>query len=303
MLRIKTRLWIIGMIKFNDINVSHVELLHMLTYEPDTGDFYWKNHPSRPKFKLGKKATFSGLRYLAIWIKSKQYPAHRVAWFYMTGEWPNSEIDHKDRNGFNNAFENLRLADRSKNCSNRAGKDGGYKGVRLDDGPKGARYSAHLKSKDKRLVKCGFYTKNAAALAYNRMAIQEFGEFAFLNDLPYSEQEIEQIEQDTKMILNKKTSKYVGVYWKKRNKKWSVSVGKVENGKYRSIYIGLFDSELEASEAYEKAVIDHGVWDSRKMSKKDHDALKKTELIKNVSKVEDRKVRKQSNTIRKYDNE
>lgn len=63
---------------------------------------------------------------------SKLYKAHRVAWLLMTGEWPEHEIDHIDTNPTNNAWSNLRLANRSENCMNRnrqANNTSGYKGV------------------------------------------------------------------------------------------------------------------------------------------------------------------------------
>ncbi len=36
----------------------------------------------------------------------------------MTGEDPPDEIDHEDRDGFNNKWLNLRITDRSGNCIN-----------------------------------------------------------------------------------------------------------------------------------------------------------------------------------------
>jgi hypothetical protein len=51
--------------------------------------------------------------------------------------------------------------------------------------------------------------------------------------------------------LKKETSsKYTGVYWSKQNKKWMARIG--INGKQN--YLGYFTSEIEAAQAYQKAL-------------------------------------------------
>lgn len=44
--------------------------------------------------------------------------AHRVAWLWMTGEWPDGDIDHIDGDGHNNRWSNLRCVSRSVNALN-----------------------------------------------------------------------------------------------------------------------------------------------------------------------------------------
>jgi hypothetical protein len=98
------------------------ELLH---YCPDTGLFTWKIRRGagvKPGDKAGCRMPAG---YWLIRVDKKLYFAHRLAWLYMTGKWPEHEIDHKDTNRANNAFSNLRDATRRINAENqRRAKDG-----------------------------------------------------------------------------------------------------------------------------------------------------------------------------------
>jgi hypothetical protein len=57
---------------------------------------------------------------LSVKINQRSYPAHRVIYALATGRDPFPlEVDHKDRNPQNNHPENLRVATRSENASNK----------------------------------------------------------------------------------------------------------------------------------------------------------------------------------------
>jgi hypothetical protein len=104
----------------------------ILHYEPETGWFRWKKKIAQ-KVVVGRRA--GGLRgdgYRLIKISGKRYYEHRLAWFYQTGSWPNNDIDHKNLNRCDNAWNNLRQATRSQNTSNtkiRITNLSNYKGV------------------------------------------------------------------------------------------------------------------------------------------------------------------------------
>lgn len=99
--------------------------------------------------------------------------------------FPNSKIDHKNRNGIDNRKSNLRLATNYQNGSNRVksySNTSGYKGVFLFK-PTG-RYMVQIVVKKKRIY-LGYYSNaSAAAKVYNQAAIKYHGEFARLNPIP-----------------------------------------------------------------------------------------------------------------------
>lgn len=99
--------------------VSLARLKELLAYDPLTGVFTWLQCPGRPDH-VGKSA---GTRHpkngILIRISGKLYRAARLAWFYMTGEWPEDLIDHRDGDPTNNRWLNLRPADWALNQQNK----------------------------------------------------------------------------------------------------------------------------------------------------------------------------------------
>lgn len=56
--------------------------------------------------------------YLIIKIRSRQFKAHRLAWFLYYGHFPSREIDHINRNRSDNRICNLREVNRTENVHN-----------------------------------------------------------------------------------------------------------------------------------------------------------------------------------------
>ena len=98
---------------------------------------------------------------------------------------PKAIIDHIDGDGCNNRKSNLRVCTQMENLWNRKPTEGTlsrYKGVANDKGKWGAKIT-----KDKKTYNLGrFDTEEQAAEAYNKAAIELFGEFAQLNEIHYN---------------------------------------------------------------------------------------------------------------------
>lgn len=88
-------------------------------------------------------------------------------------------VDHRDTNGLNNAWSNLRAATKSQNNANtRTAKNNkaGVKGVMRDK--HGRRWVAQIKPGGKSMHLGTFDTQEEASAAYGAAAAKFFGEFA-----------------------------------------------------------------------------------------------------------------------------
>ncbi len=126
--------------------------------------------------------------YVVVAIKGYNYMAHRLAWFYMTGEWPKCSIDHKDRDRANNRWDNLRESTFLQNSANsgpRKGSSVKYKNVvKVSHKNGNESYAASMKYNGKNIPLGVYYTPEAAALAANKKAIEIHSDFAYTNQLP-----------------------------------------------------------------------------------------------------------------------
>lgn len=153
-------------------------LKEVLSYDEDSGNFFWKKRLSQ-RSSVGKLAGCKNKKRLEIRIDGQLYLAHKLAWFMKTGNWPYHEIDHKDLNGLNNSFKNLRYANHSLNGANiRAHKDNalGVKGVTYEKSRK--KYVAQLSCGGKKVLYKRFDAMDDAKQAYDLAASQYFGEYA-----------------------------------------------------------------------------------------------------------------------------
>ena len=117
----------------------------LLDYDPQTGVLTWKARDENQIPSLqqrnrwnnrfdGKPAGYevitpAGYRYLAVTILGHPYKAHRIAWLWMTSQPLPKQIDHIDRDGTNNAWDNLRPSSAAENSLNRSKHNRNSSGV------------------------------------------------------------------------------------------------------------------------------------------------------------------------------
>lgn len=85
-------------------------LREVFVYDPVTGIF--TRHPG-PGGRAGNKVgSLDSDGYLCIGVDGGRYRASRLAWLWMTGDWPPSgfTVDHINRNRSDDRWNNLRLA-------------------------------------------------------------------------------------------------------------------------------------------------------------------------------------------------
>lgn len=98
-------------------------------YNPETGVVIYKTGSYRKT-----KGQVAGTRSKGYFVLTldKNYQAHRLIFLIMTGDWPKGVIDHKDGDGFNNKWENLRDTNQVINGRNKKlpkNNTSGYRGV------------------------------------------------------------------------------------------------------------------------------------------------------------------------------
>jgi len=97
------------------MELTQAYLKSILHYDPETGIFVrtvgrGKNMPA------GNFNKITG--YIQIQINRKKYPAHRLAFLYMTGLWPTEKTDHINGVRHDNRYVNLRAATNQENMRN-----------------------------------------------------------------------------------------------------------------------------------------------------------------------------------------
>jgi len=93
-------------------------LRELLDYSPETGLFFWlrSNSNASPVGSLaGRSANSDGYRHIVI--NKRFYKAHRLAWFYVHGTWP-QQIDHINGDRADNRLCNLRSVTPQQNTHN-----------------------------------------------------------------------------------------------------------------------------------------------------------------------------------------
>lgn len=162
-----------------ETGLTAARLRQVLNYDPATGAFLWlvTNSARKPAGSAAGEVRDSG--YVMIGIDRRRYRAHRLAWLYMTGEWPADQVDHKDIDRSNNRWQNLRAATNQRNQANThvsRNNKCGVKGVFWNK--QRQKWQAKITIKG-HPIHGGFFDRlEDAGAAYAAMARRYFGEFA-----------------------------------------------------------------------------------------------------------------------------
>lgn len=128
----------------------------LLSYDPETGYFRWRK---KVHFKYGPGASAGHVLtngYIGVGIQGKKYLAHRLAWLYMTGEWPAGVVDHINGMKTDNRFANLRVGDQQLNLQNMRSAMRGSKSGLLGASKKRNKWLARI-SVGGKLVRLGLF--------------------------------------------------------------------------------------------------------------------------------------------------
>lgn len=160
--------------------ISVERLKELLHYDPETGVFTWLACRHK-RFNGARAGGSDGGGYISIYLVDRSYKAHRLAWLYMHGEWPEGPLDHINGDGTDNRIANLRRADQWQNVHNRR------KRASTQDLPIGVSkprkslgYVAMIQppGTTKKVYLGSFDTKEAAGEAYRAASVQMHGEFS-----------------------------------------------------------------------------------------------------------------------------
>jgi len=123
------------------VMITSTYLKECLKYNSETGIFIWKTRPEyhfktigahntwNTRFSSTIAGTDDGIGYVRIILRGNRYRAHRLAWLYMTGEFPLDQIDHINGKRSDNSIKNLRQSDDSDNRKNMKRRDDNSSGA------------------------------------------------------------------------------------------------------------------------------------------------------------------------------
>lgn len=163
-------------------NIPVETVRKLLRYDPETGHLYWRESRGRIAAGMIAGTVKSDRGYIAVRVNGITYYGHRLAWVLQTGEQipEDREIDHRDGNPSNNAWENLRAASPVQNKRNMVPSSlntSGATGVTYRKSRK--KWQAQMSVGNKLKYLGSFDTKEDAIAARQRAEREVFGEFAY----------------------------------------------------------------------------------------------------------------------------
>ena len=115
--------------------LTQERLRELVRYDPELGIFIWLVYRKKTDGIGSRADKFEQRGYRYISVDNKQHLAHRLAWFYMTNEWPKEHVDHINNIRNDNRWCNLREASNAENLRNTKARNKlGVKGVYASNG-------------------------------------------------------------------------------------------------------------------------------------------------------------------------
>lgn len=156
-------------------NLTSEILRALVHYDPETGVFTRIAHCKFPGKKRSSRSVLgpmlrkpNAVGYIVFSVNNWNHSAHRLAWLYMNGAWPDGVIDHINGNRADNRWVNLRLSDATLNQQNqrkaKAGSIVDLLGVHLDK--ESGKYVATITHEYKSIHLGRFDTPAEAHAAY-----------------------------------------------------------------------------------------------------------------------------------------
>lgn len=100
--------------------LTQERLKELLDYDQDTGLFTWKQWRGGTAFAGTDAGRPNKGGHIQIMVDGIRYMAHRLAWLYIYGVFPQEDIDHINRVRSDNRICNLRPASKLQNAQNRS---------------------------------------------------------------------------------------------------------------------------------------------------------------------------------------
>jgi hypothetical protein len=159
--------------------ITQMRLKQLFSYDAASGIFT-RIATTGPNSRIGQAAGWSGGNgRIYIKIDGASYQAHRLAWLYVHGEFPEADIDHINMDPQDNKISNLRCATRSQNNANKERTQlnkSGFKGVNFHKASN--KFIAQISHQGKKLYLGIFNTPEEASAIYKNRAEKLFGEFS-----------------------------------------------------------------------------------------------------------------------------